>query len=270
MKNSTFFIFFLCLKFALLSCGPQKKNISPYNKNTPGYQSLRILVIAPHPDDDILGCGGSIAQHIRKGDCVTIVYMTSGEAMENAPRSAAHNLKTLREQEARAAANVLGVTNLIFLCYPDGQLPQPKNPELNAKIVIQLIEKLREHKPDILYIPHKYDKHADHRITNELVLQAIAQTKQAPHEAWLAALTILCYEIWTPLQNANRHVDISHLIDLKLTALRKHASQLNKRAYDDAILGLNRYRGVMMGKGARYAESFECIKCAKPLNSPVL
>ena len=80
----------------------------------------KVMVFAPHPDDDIIGCGGSIARHIYQGEQVAIVYLTSGEA--GSLRCDASRLAALRENEAQQAAQLLGTSDLTFLRYQDGYL----------------------------------------------------------------------------------------------------------------------------------------------------
>ncbi|OGY22990.1 MAG: hypothetical protein A2172_03595 [Candidatus Woykebacteria bacterium RBG_13_40_15] len=72
----------------------------------------------------------------------------------------------------------------------------------------------------------------------------------------------MCYEVWTPLQEVSYVEDISKFLDLKIKALEQHKSQLQDINYDEAIKGLNRYRGIMTGKG-RFCECFQVLKTNK-------
>jgi LmbE family N-acetylglucosaminyl deacetylase len=184
-------------------------------------QVLKILVFAPHPDDDVIGCGGSIAKYKKNGHNISIVYMTSGESYSF------HLLKEkiahVREFEATAAANILGVKKLYFLRNPDGCL------EYNQKIIIQLVKLIRQEQPDIVFVPHRMDKHNDHIITHKLVVDAI-KCAASPHfnvcnqKPW-SVRTIFCYKVWAPQQEVSYSEDISEFMGLKLQALKKHASQ---------------------------------------------
>lgn len=215
----------------------------------------RIMVFAPHPDDDILGCGGSTAKHTDQGNEVITVFMTSGEA--GSLTYSCDELATLREAEARQAASLLGVNDTIFLRNPDGFL------EFNHANLVNIITLLRSKKPDVVYLPHRLDGNEDHQITNKLVLDACRRAsgpwfQECPGDPW-EVKTILAYEIWTPLQELSYIEDISPYMELKLDTLRLHASQLKDIQYDEAIKGLNRYRGVMSGKG-QYCECFQVLK----------
>jgi LmbE family N-acetylglucosaminyl deacetylase len=214
-----------------------------------------ILVLAPHPDDDILGCGGSMARHIQRGNHVAIVYMTSGE--DGSLEYSAAELGLIREAEAKSAALKLGVTDLTFLRCPDGYLEYSKD---NISRIVTII---RTKKPHIIYLPHSNDAVPDHRITYQLGLEGCRRAAGPWHqkcgqEPW-SVKTILGYEIWTPLQEVGHSENISEFITPKIEAIQLHKSQTEHINYHEAIQGLNRYRGIMTGKG-KYCECFQLIR----------
>lgn len=214
----------------------------------------RVLIFAPHPDDDVIACGGTIAKHVQKGDSVAIVYLSSGEAGSLVYPPA--DLSLRREAEARQASAVLGVTDLVFLRFPDGYISfQPEYLEC-------LIKLIREKKPTLIYLPHALESVRDHQVTHQLVSEAAKRAagpwfQNCGNITWSTG-TILGYEVWTPLPNYNWVEDISDFMEIKLAALRKHQSQIETIAYDEAIKGLNRYRGVM-SKAGQYCECFQII-----------
>lgn len=214
-----------------------------------------IMVFAPHPDDDIIGCGGSIARHVQQGDHVQIVYMTSGEA--GSLLFPARELALIREAEARSAANFLGVTDVLFLGNPDGYL------EYNQGNLVWIVTALRANKPSIIYLPHSRDAVPDHLNTYRLVVEGCRRAAGPWYQdcgvlPWQVN-TILGYEIWTPLETVGYSQDITAQISLKLTALQMHKTQTECIPYHEAIEGLNRYRGVMTGRG-KYCECFQLIQ----------
>src|SRR5437879_6354637 len=77
----------------------------------------RVLVLAPHPDDESIGCGGALCLHQQRGDAISVVFLTSGE--RGLPGMAEESVRSLREAEAASAAEVLGVVGLDFLRLPD-------------------------------------------------------------------------------------------------------------------------------------------------------
>jgi LmbE family N-acetylglucosaminyl deacetylase len=215
----------------------------------------RILVFAAHPDDDIIGCGGSIAKHVRKGNQVSVCYMTSGNA-----GSLDHTKKELariRENEAKRAAEVVGSRNLIFLRNPDGYVTYDED---NLRKLVELIRKIRPH---IVYVHHKSDGHRDHTLTYQLVNESIRRAGgpwfQECNGAPWPVETILAYEVTTPLSEFNYVEDISEFIDKKIAALKKHQSQVKDIRYDEAAEGLAKYRGATTGKG-KYCEVFQVVK----------
>ncbi len=216
-----------------------------------------VLVFAPHPDDDIIGCGGSIAHHVKIGDRVAIVYMTSGES--GSLKYSSQELGSIREEEARQAAAVLGVTQLFYLRYPDGYLDYSK------AALDDVVSLIRQLKPTWVYLPHENEAVPDHYITFRLAAEGIRRAagtwfQASGLEPWQVS-TVLAYEIWTPLSAVGFSQDISSYINLKLEALRMHRTQIEFIAYDRAVEGLNRYRGVMTGHG-QHCECFQLIRAA--------
>lgn len=219
---------------------------------------MRVLVIAPHPDDDAIGCGGSIVQHVRRGDTVHIIYVTSGE--HGSPVYEPSELAKIREDEAAKGAQILGAQQTTFLRQPDG------NVGYSIDLVNHFIQLIRTEKPDVLYLPHSADGHKDHQQTFQIVMEAVgrAQGNSFPEwggKAWNIE-TILGYEVWTPLTHFQYVNDISGVIEVKLNALREHRSQLANVQYDDAVRSLNRFRGIMTERGA-YCECFEVLKVTR-------
>jgi LmbE family N-acetylglucosaminyl deacetylase len=219
-----------------------------------------IMVFAPHPDDDIIGCGGSIAQHVQQGRSVRVVYLTSGDAGSlTCPKP---ELARLRRNEAVKAATVLGLceADLIFLNNPDGYLPY------SAENLVLLINLIRQLRPNLVYLPHDQEQSRDHRVTHELVLEACRRAggpwfQECCGEPW-SPESLLGYEVWNPLPTVAYSEDITDFIDLKLQALQQHQTQLEAVDYAEAIKGLNRYRGIMTGKG-NYCECFQVLNIAK-------
>lgn len=215
---------------------------------------MKIMVFAPHPDDEVIGCGGTIAAHVRAGDEVVIVYLTSGEAGSLAIPP--DELKVVREGEARQGAEILGVKDLIFLRFPDGYL------DFSPERIRTLVELVRETKPDVVYLPHAQETPRDHRVTHELVLEAVRRAggpwfRDCGMMPWPVKY-VLAYEVWTPIVSPAYYKDITPWIDLKAAALCCHASQVTIVAYDEAAKGLNRYRGILSGVG-EYCEAFQVI-----------
>jgi LmbE family N-acetylglucosaminyl deacetylase len=203
---------------------------------------MNVLVLAPHPDDETVGCGGAVLRHTRAGDRAVVVCLTSGElSLKHLPPAEA---RTLREAEARAAAHVLGVGDVAFLRLPDWGLADHVTEAAQA-----LGDLLCAEPPDLCYCPHALDAHPDHQAALPVLWAALDL-------AGMRAPAVRGYEVWSPLSAFDVVEDISDVMDGKIKALRKHRSQYGGFDYERAVRGLNAYRGELCAK-VRYAEVFQ-------------
>jgi LmbE family N-acetylglucosaminyl deacetylase len=203
-----------------------------------------VAVIAPHPDDESLGCGGTLKHLTMSGIPVDIVYLTRGEMGCDAPEAATPDgkraLAVVRVKEARDACSVLGVRHVEFLDGTDGALA--KEPDL----VNPLREFLQREPYQRVFCPWPEEAHLDHRIAFQLTCEALAGHPSRP-DLWL-------YEVWTPMF-ADTYVPIDATIGFKQAAIDCHQSQLKVLDYRAAFLGLAAYRALFC-PGSRYAEAF--------------
>jgi LmbE family N-acetylglucosaminyl deacetylase len=207
---------------------------------------VNVVVVAPHPDDEAIGCGGSLCQHAARGDRVAVVFLTSGErGLPHLPREEAWRI---REREAASAAEVLGIASVSFLRLPDYQVSDDV-----ALLVRHLRALLEAEAPSLVYLPHAAEWHPDHYICAPAVRKAVGDVD-------LENCIGRAYEIWTPLQSYSTVENISGTMRRKLRAVRCHASQIERFRYDYAVRGLNAYRGVMTQRG-RFAEVFGGLDC---------
>jgi LmbE family N-acetylglucosaminyl deacetylase len=203
---------------------------------------MTVLVIAPHPDDECIGCGGAICRHVQRGDEVHAVFLTSGElGLKELPREQAWQM---REQEARNAARVLQLTSVEFLRCPDWMLGD-EAPGASEKLTA-VLQKLA---PELIYLPHPHEWHPDHKATSPALREAL-------RASGIATPKLRGYEVWTPLAEYDHVENISDVMDTKLKALGEHRSQITQLDYVRAVRGLNEFRGAMAGR-CRYAEVFQ-------------
>ena len=208
----------------------------------------RVLVISPHPDDEAIGCAGALCEHIAAGDEVRVVFLSSGEAGGHGAGRAETRVR--RESEAAAAADVLGIAAIDFWRLPDGKL------RADAALVAQLAGRLREWTPQTLYTTHPGEAHPDHRVAPRALRRALA----ASGISGISGCEVWHFEVWTPLATMDRIVDISPWMETKLRAVRAYASQCEVLRFDDAVAGLNRWRGEMHSwPGGDYAEVFTAM-----------
>lgn len=215
----------------------------------------KILSFGAHPDDIEIGCGGTEYQFIQAGYEVIHVYVTSGEAgSQEIPKS---ELSKMREDESLDAAKILGVKSVHFLRFPDGLT------HFTPEMRIQVVNLIREHQPEIIFVHGKCDLFPDHKIVHELVMSASKAAagpwfQESVGEPWSVS-KIYGYEVWHPMSEYQKAVNITDAIDIKMKALSAYPSQMIPTQYDEAFKGLARYRGVMSWVG-KYAEVFEVLK----------
>lgn len=220
----------------------------------------RVLVLAPHMDDETLGCGGSLHRHVLAGERVTVAYMTDGrkgdpalnardmpaderERLENA-------LAAARREEACRSAEVLGLHDLRFLSNRDQEL------RLTPRTRQQVRDLLEELRPDLVYLPFPTDHHPDHRATNRIFLAALAAAQRV-------APPMCCgFEVWAPIQ-PNCLVDISSVAEVKQRALAQFSSQMKTIDFARCIMGLHAYRTITHLQGRGFAEAFVLLPAAQ-------
>lgn len=207
---------------------------------------MNVLVIAPHPDDEAIGCGGMLGLHTVRGDRIAVVFLTSGElGLEHLPREQAWQV---REDEAAAAAEILGIASLTFMRRPDWFVGEDVSATADA-----LRPVLEREAPQRIYLPHTGEWHPDHQA-------ALPVVRTALQAGTIPLATLMGYELWTPLPEPNHLEDITTTMTCKLRAVRCYRSQLANLRYDRAIRGLNQYRGIMSNTASRYAEAFQHLE----------
>ena len=204
----------------------------------------RVLVISPHPDDEAIGCGGTLCAHSAAGDEIHVIFLTSGERGSRAMGPA--ETAEIREKEAAAAAAVLGIAGIEFWRQPDGALRS------SGMLARKVAEAICGRKPDYLYATHGAERHSDHRAAMRLTIRGLNLAQQP----WPV---VRLFEVWTPLQRWGFVQDISPHLEAKLRAIRCYASQSANLRFDDAAAALSRYRGIMHDAG-EYAEVFLALR----------
>jgi LmbE family N-acetylglucosaminyl deacetylase len=203
-----------------------------------------VLVLAPHMDDEIIGCGGTLAKHIARGATVTVAYLTDGGAggmVSNGDRSTS-SLTDTRKREAHLALTTLGIGHCEFLDAEDGRLIS--TPALADKLRAILMDG----RFDLVYLPFFLEEHPDHRAASQILLDATRGTN--------LDMQCLGYEVWTPLF-PNCLVNIDETARLKREALSHYRSQLAEADYAHTQFGLNAFRSAaFLGGSCRYAEAF--------------
>ena len=198
----------------------------------------RLVVLAPHPDDEVIGCGGLVALHLREGRSVHVVVATDGAEAGNASQ---------REEESRAALSLLGDATIEFLRFADRALENAR--ELDDR----LAGILRERKPDLIAVPSPIEIHPDHAALSRAFCDLIARDPSL--FADLAVARVAFYEVSAPLR-PNTLVDITSVADVKYAAIAAHASQTSIRDYTSYARGLNTWRTMTLPPEVKFAEAY--------------
>ncbi len=198
-----------------------------------------ILVVAPHPDDEVIGCGGLLSLHAQIGGQATIAYLTAAEQH--------------RRQEASAARSHLAVTRSVELNFSEGHVQVT---DQTAQCVTELLGNL---KPNTLMLPSRNDRHPDHRAANNIFFNALSRARNGIKE-------ILFYEGFTPICDANAWLDISEVAERKWTALTLYRSQQQRYRIVEIAQHLNAFRALTtMRKHVHYAEAFRRLTVSEYL-----
>jgi LmbE family N-acetylglucosaminyl deacetylase len=223
------------------------------------------MVIVAHPDDAEFTMAGTVAAWTRAGCHVTYVLCTDGNAGSHEPGMTREKLAQIRRTEQRAACAMLGVSDVVFLGYDDGQL----QPTLDLRR--DLVRVIRQYKPEVVltsdptrfFSGDRYINHPDHRAAGQAALDAVAPAAQMP---------LLWPETGEPHKvhrvyvygngEPNEWVDITETIDQKIEALKQHASQLGDWDPTERIKGWSAETGK--DQGLDHAESFRVITLVEP------
>lgn len=217
----------------------------------------KILVVAAHPDDEVLGCGGTIKKFTQKGAKVKIVFLSDGETSRNVTLKKKEKLVILRKKAAHKACSILKTEKPIFLDYPDNQLD--KLPLLNY--VKDLEKIILSYKPELIFTHSHSDLNIDHKIANNAVITATRPINKA-------VKAILFFETPSSTEwnftndkkffKPNVYFDIHSCFKYKINALKQYKSELRKWPHPRSIKAINlnaKKNGSIIG--CEFAEAFQ-------------
>jgi LmbE family N-acetylglucosaminyl deacetylase len=200
-----------------------------------------MLIVAPHQDDETIGCGGALALQARSGNAVSILLLNDGAEGCEELGMTREAMRDMRNEESRLAAAVVGVESPVFLGYPF----------LTASFsdaVEQVRREIVRRTVDAVFIPFVLDGHPDHRTANLILAEALT------HIAW--DVRVLQYEVWG-LCIPNVILVIDDVMDLKVEMLEQFRFANSALDYTNSTKGLNMFHSRMLGAGVcRYAERF--------------
>jgi len=226
-------------------------------------EKVDIMVFTPHPDDAEYGAAGSVARWVKEGKEVIYVVCTNGDKGTDDLAMTPEELAQIRKAEQLAAAGMLGVREVIFLGHPDQALED--TPQFRE----ELVRLLRLHKPETVITADPYRRylwHRDHRITGQVVLDAVfpyARDRLAYPDLLKEGLgphKVKEVLLWGT-EDVNYRSDISTTFDVKLAALQCHRSQVGNRNPVELSEWL-RKRHSMLAEGENFelAEAFHRVE----------
>jgi len=223
------------------------------------------MIIVAHPDDAEFTMAGTVAAWTEAGCVVTYVVCTDGNAGSHEPGMTREKLAEIRRAEQRAACAILGVSDVVFLGYDDGEL-QP-----TMELRRDLVRVIRQYKPEVvltgdptaLFAGDYYINHPDHRAAALAAIDAVAPASEMP---------LLWPELGPPHRvrrvyvsgndQANVWIDLTDTIEIKIEALKQHASQMGDWDPTEMIKRWSAETG--QEKGLAYAEKYRVIVLERP------
>ena len=225
-------------------------------------RSKKILVITPHPDDAESGAGGTISKWSRQGGEITLVVCTNGDKGTSDRGITSAKLAEIRKKEQKQAADILGITRIVFLEYPDQGLSD------SDEFRKRLVKEIRKNKPDVVLTidpERKWIRHRDHFYTGRVALDAVFPYAR-DHLAYpdlldegLQPHKVLVVYLWGS-DNPDTFVDIDDTFDSKMDALYSHSSQMSQSKEEGSIRWkerLSEYGPIVVSE---VAEPFKRLK----------
>ncbi len=231
------------------------------------WRQAEVMVVTPHPDDAEFGAGGTVARWADEGMQVVLVVCTNGDKGTSDPAMTPERLAQIREREQRDAADTLGIRHLEFLGHPDQGL------EDTPAFRKQMVRLIRTYRPRTVLAPdpyRRYVSHRDHRITGQVVLDAVypfARDRLAYPDLLAQGLEPHKVEemfFWDS-EDVNHRFDITSSFDRKVEALKCHKSQMAEIARAIGNPDLEAWlrplcKGMAEGEDFELAEAFHRVQ----------
>ncbi|NQT22167.1 MAG: PIG-L family deacetylase, partial [Candidatus Omnitrophica bacterium] len=220
----------------------------------------RILIIAAHPDDEVLGCGGTIARLVSEGCQAYTLILGEGITSRDEVRKRSKRIKEISQlrQEAKAANQILGVKKVFFYNFPDNRFDK-----VALLDIVKKIEQVkRKIKPDVVFTHHWEDLNIDHQITYKAVLTACRPVSEETVKE-IYAFEIPSSTEWNhPVKfNPNTFVDIAKTVEIKVEALKSYRDELREFPHprsEEAIRAIGKRWGS--AAGLNYAEPLYLVR----------
>ncbi|MBW2333509.1 MAG: PIG-L family deacetylase [Deltaproteobacteria bacterium] len=217
----------------------------------------RVIVVAPHPDDETLGCGGTLLKHRNRGDEINWVIVTNIDSKNGWSETEVKK----RQNEIQEVSEMYGFKRSFKLGFPAALLDTIPYNDLISK----MSSVIQEVKPSVVYLPNRSDIHTDHQMTFQAAMSCCKDFRSP------FIKRILMYEVLSESEFSatiredffvpNSFVDISGYVEDKIKIMKVYASEIMEPPYPrclDLIKCLAQYRGSRIGK--QYAEAFNLLE----------
>jgi len=216
-----------------------RREIEIYPYSVADMSRFNALVIAPHPDDESAGCGGSIVKHINSGSRLKVIFLSDGECGDFEGRWGSRYVD-IRRSCAQRAMEILGVRDYEFWGYSDRDIASAME-----EITDRLNQTIRRFSPDIIYVPSPFEVHPDHKTVSMMGWRVSKEV----------GVDVIFYEVIVALY-PNVLVDITSEMEKKREAIKSYYTELYYNDYLSKIEGLNRFRTLTLPDTVTYAEGF--------------
>jgi len=225
--------------------------------------SKKILIVVAHPDDEVLGCFGTVARLIQEGYEAYTLILGEGKTSRDEVRQVENKKDEIAElnNEIQNANNVIGIKKVFVESFPDNRFDS-----VDLLDIIKVISKVKkEVKPDIIFTHYEHDLNVDHQVTYKAVITA---TRPMENECVkeIYSFEILSSTEWNyPLSfSPDTFYDVSEMIDLKIKAMEAYTSELCEYPHPRSLDGIElsaKYQGMRVGK--EYVEAFKSVRVLK-------
>jgi LmbE family N-acetylglucosaminyl deacetylase len=225
--------------------------------------SKKILIVAAHPDDEVLGCFGTVARLIKQGYEAYTLILGEGKTSRDESRVVENKKDEIEvlNSEIQKANDIIGIKKVFVESFPDNRFDS-----VDLLDIIKVVSKVKEEvKPDIIFTHYEHDLNIDHQITYKAVITATRPMKDEITKE-IYSFEILSSTEWNyPLSfSPDTYFDISDTIDLKLDAMKEYESELCQYPHPRSLEGIDlnaKYHAMRVGK--RYVEAFKTIRAIK-------
>ena len=226
-------------------------------------QAKKILIVAAHPDDEVLGAGATMARWAAEGSEIFTLLLGDGETARQDINTQSARTKAVvdRQDSARKANRVLGVKDVFIYEFPDNRFDSVPLLE-----VVQVVEKIKSQiKPDVVLTHYEKDLNVDHRVTCQAVLTAtrpmVGETVKE-----IYSFEVLSSTEWNfPVNfSADMFVDVTPYIEKKLKALQYYKNEMRPFPHPRSMTGVKIHaQDWGMKVGVRFAEAFKTLRCIR-------